>query len=182
MKNDFDQSIQQKRARKVGLDNIRYQLSFQLFDELLRQIAIDCKERGLLLLRIRDEAKLTLQSYGVLKQVASTFSINEAEKSIQGFDQLIQTKNQLLEKKKDLQNKLLKLENKMRDKQKEVKVLENVQLKELKQHKIAMENEGGQLRILINAKKRKGSARARRKSINPKSTRRQSVMPPGGGD
>ena len=74
MKNHFDQLIKQRRARKVGLDNIRYQLAFQLFDEIIRESAIDCKERALLLLRIRDEARMTLQSYGILKQVASTLS------------------------------------------------------------------------------------------------------------
>ena len=75
MRNNFEELIKQRRARKFGLDNIRYQLAFQLFDEIIREVAIDCKERGLLLLRIRDEAKMTLQSYAILKQVASTLSL-----------------------------------------------------------------------------------------------------------
>eukprot|EP01084_Bolivina_argentea_P009833 18344_1 len=150
----FDELIKERRARKVGLDDIRYDLSFKLFDELIRQIAIDCKERGLMCLRIRDEAKVTLAAYGILKQVASVFSINQAEKSDQGFDTLIQSKNQLLEKKKQLQNKLLKLQNDMQDKHKEVQVLANVQAEQLKKHKIAMENEGNQLQAMIDTKRR----------------------------
>ena len=73
MKQTYEALIHQRRARKFGLDSIRYQLSFQLFDELIRQIAIDCKERGLLLLRLRDEAKVTLQAHGILNQVSSTY-------------------------------------------------------------------------------------------------------------
>merc|ERR1712154_63973 len=147
-------------------------------DEIIREIAIDCKERGLLLLRIRDEAKVTLQSYSILKQVASTFSANEGEKSNKGFDELIQTKHDLLEKKKKLQNELLKLKNEMRDKQKEVKVLANVQSQQLEQHKIAMENEANHLKLLIDSKRRRGSGRNRRKSTKDggrKSTRRSSI-------
>ena len=69
----YNTLVQQRRARKVGLDDIRHQLSFQLFDEMIRQIAIDCKERGLLLLRIRDEAKVTLDSYKVLTNISSAY-------------------------------------------------------------------------------------------------------------
>ena len=73
MKQTYEALIHQRRAREFGLDSIRYQLSFQLFDELIRQIAIDCKERGLLLLRLRDEAKVRLQAHGILNQVSSTY-------------------------------------------------------------------------------------------------------------
>ena len=74
---EFNELVQQRRARKVGLDDIRHQLSFQLFDEMVRQIAIDCKERGLLLLRIRDEAKVTLDSYKLLNTISSTYVHSE---------------------------------------------------------------------------------------------------------
>lgn len=175
MKNDFEQLIKQRRAREMGLDNIRYQLAFQLFDEIIRESAIDCKERGLLLLRIRDEAKMTLQSYGILKQVASTFSINKGEKSNQGFEQLIEKRNEMVEKKKKLENKLLKLQNKLSDTQKEVQVKEEVMINELKQQKDAFENEGAHLRILIDQKRGRSGRQSRRKSLNPSTRNRIST-------
>lgn len=182
MKEKLEELISYRRARKNGLDPIRYQLAFQLFDEMIREVTIDCKERGLLLLRIRDEAMMTLQSYGILKQVASTFSINEATKSDQGFEELIQTKNELLAKKQKLESELLKLENTMRDKQKEVEVLAEVQTEQLEQHKAALEDEANNLRLLIDAKQRKSSGlRSRRKSVklySGKSTRRETMRHP----
>jgi dynein light intermediate chain len=35
-------------------------------DELIRQITIECAERGLLLLRIRDEARMRIAAYQTL--------------------------------------------------------------------------------------------------------------------
>jgi hypothetical protein len=34
-------------------------------DELIRQVTVECGERGLLLLRIRDEIRMTLSAYQV---------------------------------------------------------------------------------------------------------------------
>jgi len=34
-----------------------------MFDELIRQVAINCCERGLMLLRLRDERKMTIAAY-----------------------------------------------------------------------------------------------------------------------
>ena len=44
---------------------VRRELYAQCFDELIRQTTITCVERGLLLLRIRDEARMTLHAYMV---------------------------------------------------------------------------------------------------------------------
>ena len=54
-----------------GQDNIldvfqvRRELYAQCFDELIRQSTINCTERGLLLLRVRDELRMTLHAYQV---------------------------------------------------------------------------------------------------------------------
>jgi len=179
----FNELVQQRRARKVGLDDIRHQLSFQLFDEMVRQTAIDCKERGLLLLRIRDEAKVTLSSYKLLNRISSAFSTNKAEESSSGFDELIRHKQQLQEKKRKLENERLRLQNQQRDKQKEVDVLAAVQAEQLKNHKVAIQNQAKHLRALIEQKKRRRSRHNRRGSVHhggqstfnrAKSTRRQS--------
>ena len=43
--------LQQRQARETGICPVRRELYSQTFDELIRQITIECAERGLLLLR-----------------------------------------------------------------------------------------------------------------------------------
>ena len=38
----------------------------QCFDEVIRQVTIECPERGLLLLRVRDEIRMTIAAYQTL--------------------------------------------------------------------------------------------------------------------
>ena len=44
---------------------VRRELYAQCLDELIRQTTITCVERGLLLLRLRDESRITLHAYMV---------------------------------------------------------------------------------------------------------------------
>lgn len=50
----LDKRLQQRQARETGICPIREELYSQCFDELIRQITINCAERGLLLVRVRD--------------------------------------------------------------------------------------------------------------------------------
>ena len=47
------------------ISKTRRELYAQCFDELIRQSTINCTERGLLLLRVRDELRMTLHAYQV---------------------------------------------------------------------------------------------------------------------
>ena len=47
----LDMRLQQRQARETGICPVRRELYSQTFDELIRQITIECAERGLLLLR-----------------------------------------------------------------------------------------------------------------------------------
>ncbi|XP_049771778.1 33 kDa inner dynein arm light chain, axonemal-like [Schistocerca cancellata] len=58
--------LQEKQARQVGICPMRRELYSQCFDELIRQITIDCPERGVLLLRIREELQHTLAAHQAL--------------------------------------------------------------------------------------------------------------------
>ncbi len=53
------------QARETGICPIREELYAQCFDELIRQVTINCAERGLLLLRVRDEMRMTTAAYQV---------------------------------------------------------------------------------------------------------------------
>lgn len=44
---------------------MREELYAQTFDELIREVTINCAERGLLLLRVRDEMRMTIAAYQV---------------------------------------------------------------------------------------------------------------------
>ena len=56
----LDRKIQSRQARETGICPIREELYSQCFDELIRQITINCAERGFLLVRVRDEIKMTI--------------------------------------------------------------------------------------------------------------------------
>ena len=47
--------LQQRQARETGICPVREELYAQCFDELIRQVTLDQPERGLLLMRVRDE-------------------------------------------------------------------------------------------------------------------------------
>eukprot|EP01012_Entosiphon_sulcatum_P059492 TRINITY_DN83923_c0_g1_i1.p1 TRINITY_DN83923_c0_g1~~TRINITY_DN83923_c0_g1_i1.p1 ORF type:complete len:261 (+),score=48.25 TRINITY_DN83923_c0_g1_i1:46-828(+) len=53
-------------AKPTGQCPIRRRLYDECFDELTRQVTAECPERGLLLLRMRDERRQTLQAYASL--------------------------------------------------------------------------------------------------------------------
>ena len=63
LQDDLDEKRQKRGARDTGICPIREELFAQCFDELIRQITINCAERGFLLVRARDEIKMTIQAY-----------------------------------------------------------------------------------------------------------------------
>ena len=53
-------------------------------DELIRQITISCAERGLLLLRVRDEIRMTIAAYQTLYESSVAFGMRKALMAEQG--------------------------------------------------------------------------------------------------
>ena len=68
LKTALDQKLNERQARETGICPVREELYSQVFDELIRQVTLDCPERGLLLLRVRDEIKMTIAAYQTLYQ------------------------------------------------------------------------------------------------------------------
>lgn len=60
-----DVRICSTQARETGICPVREELYAQCFDELIREVTINCAERGLLLLRVRDEMRMTIAAYQV---------------------------------------------------------------------------------------------------------------------
>lgn len=59
-----------------------------LTDELIRQVTIESPERGLLLLRVRDEVRMTIAAYQTLYESSITFGMRKALQAEQGNTEL----------------------------------------------------------------------------------------------
>lgn len=67
------------QARETGICPVRRELYTQCFDEIIRQVTINCAERGLLLLRVRDEMRMTIEAYQALYCSSVAFGNESAE-------------------------------------------------------------------------------------------------------
>ena len=73
----LDQKLMERQARESGICPVREELFSQTFDEIIRQIGLSEAERGLLLLRIRDELKMTIGAYQTLYKSSNTFAMRK---------------------------------------------------------------------------------------------------------
>ncbi|KAK7887086.1 hypothetical protein WMY93_026707 [Mugilogobius chulae] len=97
----LDIKLQQKQARLTGICRVRRELYSQCFDELIRQVTINCAERGLLLFRVREEIQMTLAAYQTIYESSMAFGMRKALQSEHG--------------KADMEKKIAELENEKRD-------------------------------------------------------------------
>ena len=110
----LDEKIKERQAREKGICAVREELYSQCFDEIIRQVTIECPERGLLLVKVRDEIKMTIASYQTLYESAILFGIRKQIQTQAGKEDL---KNRLLtleDKKKELIKKKEQLDNKLK--------------------------------------------------------------------
>lgn len=78
LQEQLDHQLQARQARETGICPLRQELYSQCFDELIRQITINCAERGLLLLRVRDEARMTISAYETLYESSIAYGVRKA--------------------------------------------------------------------------------------------------------
>ena len=126
----LDEKIKERQAREKGICPVREELYSQCFDEIIRQVTIECPERGLLLLRVRDEIKMTIASYQTLYESAILFGIRKQLQAEEGKEELKKKKEELEINKKKLIEKKLQLENKLKAFDKQVE--ERKQIEEAK--------------------------------------------------
>ncbi|XP_051721068.1 axonemal dynein light intermediate polypeptide 1 [Ctenopharyngodon idella] len=101
LQEQLDKSLQERQARETGICPVRRELYSQCFDELIRQVTINCAERGLLLLQVRDEIRMTIAAYQTLYESSVAFGMRKALQGEQG--------------KSDMENKISELESEKRD-------------------------------------------------------------------
>jgi dynein light intermediate chain len=88
LKSALEQALEHRQSRTEGICQIREELFSQAFNEIIREVTINCPERGLLLMRIRDEHILTLASYQTLYQSAIHFGMRKLLEAEEGMDEL----------------------------------------------------------------------------------------------
>lgn len=74
----LDMNLEKQEARHFGICPVRRSLMNQCFDEIIRQVTVDSCDRGLLLLRVRDEMKKSLDTYMTVFENSVVISIHKA--------------------------------------------------------------------------------------------------------
>ena len=110
----LDEKIKERQAREKGICAVREELYSQCFDEIIRQVTIECPERGLLLVKVRDEIKMSIASYQTLYESAILFGIRKQLQTEAGKEELKKRLQDLENKKKDLIKKKSQLDNKLK--------------------------------------------------------------------
>lgn len=100
----LDAFMQQSQAREIGICPVRRELYTQCFEELIRQVTINCMERGILLLRIRDEMVMSMNAYETLYCSSIAFGLRKALQSQEGKEKLVEYVAQLEQDKVTLEN------------------------------------------------------------------------------
>ncbi|XP_034009352.1 axonemal dynein light intermediate polypeptide 1 isoform X2 [Trematomus bernacchii] len=102
----LDIKMQQRQARQTGICPVRRELFSQCFDELIRQVTINCAERGLLLLRVRDEIQMTMAAYQTLYESSVAFGMRKALQAEEGKDDMERRISELGDEKQELKKQL----------------------------------------------------------------------------
>jgi len=130
LQEELDRRLQQRQARETGICPVRRELYSQCFDELIRQVTISCAERGLLLLRVRDEIRMTIAAYQTLYESSVAFGMRKALQAEQGKTDMERQIKELELDKTELERQVNELKAKCE--QIEKRALEQKQVEEKK--------------------------------------------------
>jgi dynein light intermediate chain len=107
----LDERLQARQARESGICPVREELYSQCFDELIRQVALESPERGLLLLRVRDEVRMSIAAYSTLYDSSITFGMRKSLQAEQGNSEMLDKIEELETEKRKNERKLYELRN-----------------------------------------------------------------------
>ena len=112
LQESLDARLQQRQARETGICPVREELYAQTFDEIIRQVTVNCAERGLLLLRVRDEIRMTLAAYRTLYESSVAFGMRKALHAEQNKVDMQATIRNLEREKEELERQVAELNTK----------------------------------------------------------------------
>ena len=75
---ELDRRLQMSKARETGICPIRADLYAQCFNEIIRQITIDCAERGFLMIRLRNEFRSAIKAQQNLYESSIAYGMRKA--------------------------------------------------------------------------------------------------------
>ncbi len=110
----LDDKIRERQAREKGICPVREELYNQCFDEIIRQVTIECPERGILLTKVRDEIKMTIASYQTLYDSAILFGIRKQIQAESGKEEMKRKLEDLERVKIELQNEKIRIDNELK--------------------------------------------------------------------
>jgi dynein light intermediate chain len=113
LQEQLDLKLSERKARETGICPVREELYGQCMDELIRQITIDGPERGLLMMRTRDENRMTIDAYKTLFANSVTFGIKKQLRAEQGIPELESTVSDLESQKSALELEVYELRSKL---------------------------------------------------------------------
>ncbi len=116
LQDELEKKLQERQARETGICPIREELYAQCFDELIRQITINCAERGFLLVRVRDEIKMTIQAYQTLYESSIAYGMRKALMAEQSKNDMNSSIKTLEETNEEQTKEIKKLEQEIADK------------------------------------------------------------------
>ena len=152
LQEDLDRRLQTEQARETGICPIREKLYVECFDELIRQVTINCLERGILLMRIKKELIMTVESYQNLYESAIAYGIRvlmlaeEDKKKLE--EEIVNDENECNE----LENERAEIEFALKD-HKEREVIERDEIRQ--KHKLDMEERMKKIKTLKEQLKEK---------------------------
>lgn len=132
LQEQLDMRLKQRQARETGICPVRRELYSQSFDEVIRQVTINCAERGLLLLRCRDEIRMTMAAYQALYESSTAYGMRKALMSEAGKQDLEDRMVRVMDEKADLDRQCQEL--KIRIEQLERKYAEQRQAEGKRHH------------------------------------------------
>ncbi|XP_043481289.1 33 kDa inner dynein arm light chain, axonemal [Leptopilina heterotoma] len=149
LQEQLDMRLQQRQARENGICPVRRELFNQCFDELIRQVTINCAERGILLLRVRDEIKMTMSAYQTLYQSSVAFGIRKSLQAEQGKEDLVSNLNVLLSEKIELEKSVAELQQKLEQTEKRNAILREAEEKKYVEEILFLKKTNQQLKVQL---------------------------------
>ena len=116
LKKELERKLEILGARDSAICPVREELHIQCFDELIRQITINCAERGILLVRVRDEFRMVKETLQSLYDSSIAYGLKKALIG-ESSKETMKNKQLALEKEnKDLGYQIEELEEEIRSK------------------------------------------------------------------
>lgn len=113
LQEQLDKKLSERKARENGICPVREELYGQCLDELIRHVTLDGPERGLLLMRTRDEFRMTIDAYKTLFASSVTFGIKKQLRAEQGIPELEDQASELEKEKAALELEVYELRSKL---------------------------------------------------------------------